>query len=62
MTGQCDRGCAYEWFGQYCNKKCIGHCKETASCNHVTGLCEGGCAAGWTGYKCDEGGVFLKSR
>lgn len=38
-----------------CSQQCVGHCKDNATCNHVTGLCEKGCDAGWTGAKCQKG-------
>ena len=62
MTGFCDGGCAYGWYGQYCEQRCIGHCINNATCNQETGLCEGGCDAGWSGYKCDEGNVYLSRK
>ena len=62
MTGQCNAGCGYGLYGQYCNETCIGHCIHNASCNKETGLCEGGCAAGWSGTNCNKGKVFSLSK
>ena len=49
------KACSAGWHGKNCKHRCSNwHCKQNASCNHVTGLCEEGCAAGWKGSICDE--------
>lgn len=47
--------CKEGWYGVSCSQQRSGHCRDGASCNHVTGHCDGGCEAGWTGYMCDKG-------
>lgn len=51
--------CVEGWFGEGCNHKCTGHCKDNIICNHVTGNCERGCSLGWTGYRCEKGSGFV---
>lgn len=50
---ECGRG----WYGGNCSRRCVGHCKDGATCNHVTGQCNGGCDAGWEGYLCEKGNL-----
>lgn len=38
-----------------CSQQCVGHCRDNATCDHVTGGCDTGCDAAWTGYMCDKG-------
>lgn len=48
------------WYGSDCKHQCLGHCKDSTSCNHVNGSCDG-CAAGWAGSLCDKGKyIFFK--
>lgn len=47
--------CIEGWHGTNCSQQCVGHCRDGASCNHVTGQCDKGCAAGWTGLQCTKG-------
>lgn len=49
--------CESGWYGDNCNRPCLGHCKDGATCNHVTGQCDAGCDAGWTGYLCEKGNL-----
>lgn len=53
------KGCEDGFYSQNCNRQCSGHCKDNATCNHVTGQCEEGCAAGWKGLNCDIGRVVF---
>ncbi|XP_034321052.2 uncharacterized protein [Magallana gigas] len=46
--------CVIGWYGENCNRRCAGHCKDGTTCNHVTGQCNEGCDTGWTGYMCDK--------
>lgn len=50
--------CVIGWYGENCNRRCAGHCKDGTTCNHVTGQCNEGCDTGWTGYMCDKGIFF----
>lgn len=50
--------CREGWFGVNCSQQCSGHCRDNATCNHVTGQCDGGCNAGWTGTLCEQGIFF----
>lgn len=43
------------WYGNNCSQPCVGHCRDQATCNHVTGECKGGCDAGWIGIACENG-------
>lgn len=36
-------------------QRCIGLCKDSTSCNHLTGQCDEGCDGGWTGKPCNIG-------
>lgn len=45
------------WYGGKCSRQCTGHCREGATCNHVTGKCDGGCDKGWTGVICETGSL-----
>lgn len=47
--------CREGWYGLNCSQQCVGHCRNGATCNHVTGQCDGGCDAGWTGHQCKKG-------
>lgn len=47
--------CREGWYGINCDQPCVGHCRDNATCNHVTGQCDIGCAARWTGKLCDKG-------
>lgn len=47
--------CKEGWYGHNCTEQCVGHCRDGATCNHVTGFCDIGCAAGWIGEFCDKG-------
>lgn len=47
--------CREGWYSVDCSQQCAGHCRDGATCNHVTGLCDGGCDVGWTGYFCENG-------
>lgn len=49
------------WYGENCNRRCTGHCKDGTTCNHVTGQCNEGCDAGWTGFMCDKGDFFFQN-
>nr|XP_022312232.1 multiple epidermal growth factor-like domains protein 10 isoform X3 [Crassostrea virginica] len=49
----CRQECAEGWYGQNCTLKCSGHCRDNASCDHVTGQCLDGCDAEWKGSRCD---------
>lgn len=51
--------CVIGWYGENCNRRCAGHCKDGTTCNHVTGQCNEGCDTGWTGFMCDKGNFFL---
>lgn len=51
----CIKECEEGRYGVNCSQRCLGHCKEDASCNHVTGRCDGGCDTGWTGNLCERG-------
>lgn len=42
-------------YGSNCSQQCVGHCRDNATCNHVTGQCDGGCDVGWTGSMCEKG-------
>lgn len=53
IAKECGRG----WYGVNCSRRCVGHCKDGATCNHVTGQCNGGCDAGWEGYLCEKGNL-----
>ncbi|XP_056002460.1 receptor-type tyrosine-protein phosphatase alpha-like isoform X2 [Ostrea edulis] len=61
MGAFCENKCPARWYGDRCQFQCVGHCKENASCTHVTGGCDNGCAEGWTGAQCEipcENGRF----
>lgn len=45
------------WFGENCSHLCVGHCRDSVICNHMTGLCDDGCDAGWTGPFCVQGKI-----
>lgn len=47
--------CREGWYDMNCTQLCVGHCKDSVTCNHVTGHCDRGCAVGWKGDLCDEG-------
>lgn len=49
--------CKLGWFGENCSRLCVGHCKDGATCNHVTGQCKEGCGTGWTGFICEIGKI-----
>eukprot|EP00105_Crassostrea_gigas_P039840 XP_019923988.1 PREDICTED: multiple epidermal growth factor-like domains protein 10 [Crassostrea gigas] len=51
----CTTKCREGWYGTNCSQQCVGHCRDGASCDHVTGQCDRGCAAGWTGLQCTKG-------
>lgn len=51
----CITECKEGWYGDNCNKQCVGHCKDGTTCNHMTGQCDRGCDAGWTGAMCGKG-------
>uniref|UniRef100_K1QD44 Scavenger receptor class F member 2 n=1 Tax=Magallana gigas TaxID=29159 RepID=K1QD44_MAGGI len=51
----CNKKCIEGWYGDNCNQQCQEHCRDNATCNHVTGLCDKSSAAGWTGNICDKG-------
>lgn len=42
------------WYGVNCSQKCVEHCRDNSTCNHVTGLCDQRCDAGWTGTLCEK--------
>lgn len=46
------------WYGVNCSQRCVGHCKDNDSCNHVTGQCDGGCDAGWTQSACNKDNII----
>uniref|UniRef100_K1PJI1 Scavenger receptor class F member 2 n=1 Tax=Magallana gigas TaxID=29159 RepID=K1PJI1_MAGGI len=49
----CNEKCKLGWFGENCSRLCVGHCKDGATCNHVTGQCNEGCGTGWKGFICE---------
>nr|XP_034322306.1 multiple epidermal growth factor-like domains protein 10 [Crassostrea gigas] len=51
----CTTKCREGWYGTNCSQQCVGHCRDGASCDHVTGQCDRGCDAGWTGLQCTKG-------
>lgn len=53
----CITECREGWHGINCSQQCVGHCRDVATCNHVTGQCDTGCAAGWTGLQCMKGSI-----
>lgn len=57
MTGVCTEGCENGWFGLNCSQQCVGHCKDSDTCNIESGQCDKGCAAGWTGSLCNKGNL-----
>lgn len=46
----CEEQCPGELYGVNCSNVC--HCRNDASCNHVTGECQ--CKPGYKGLRCDE--------
>ncbi|XP_065937858.1 multiple epidermal growth factor-like domains protein 10 [Magallana gigas] len=54
MGTTCNTKCREGWYGMNCSQQCVGHCRDNATCNHVTGGCDPGCDAAWTGYMCDK--------
>lgn len=47
--------CQGNRYGPGCRQIC--HCKNGASCDHVTGACR--CTAGWRGPACQEGKLWI---
>lgn len=47
--------CSDRYYGPECSIKCVGHCKDNETCDHINGTCHKGCNVGWTGEKCDKG-------
>uniref|UniRef100_A0A8W8NWT5 Scavenger receptor class F member 2 n=2 Tax=Magallana gigas TaxID=29159 RepID=A0A8W8NWT5_MAGGI len=39
----CNKKCGDGWYGLNCSQQCKGHCRDGATCNHVTGQCDKGC-------------------
>lgn len=33
--------CEKTWYGVNCSQRCVGHCKDNDTCDHVTGQCAG---------------------
>ncbi|XP_052686889.1 multiple epidermal growth factor-like domains protein 10 [Crassostrea angulata] len=50
----CDKACPAGYYGLKCESKCVGHCKDSKTCNHTNGLCNNGCDDGWTGLNCTK--------
>lgn len=57
----CITACRGGRYGINCSNQCSGHCKDGATCNHVTGYCDKGCDAGWKGNFCNEGKIYFSS-
>lgn len=45
------KACSVGYYGLQCKSNCIGNCKDSTTCNHISGLCDNGCDYGWTGTK-----------
>lgn len=50
-----NKACPAGYYGLQCESKCVGHCKDSETCNHISGLCDNGCGDGWTGSNCTKG-------
>lgn len=57
----CITACRGGRYGIKCSYQCSGHCKDGATCNHVTGYCDKGCDAGWKGNFCNEGEIYFST-
>lgn len=51
--------CGEGLYGVNCSQQCVGHCRDSSTCNHVTGQCDDGCDVGWRGSKCNEGCIIF---
>lgn len=53
------KACSVGYYGLQCKSNCIGNCKDSTTCNHISGLCDNGCDYGWTGTNCNKGLIII---
>ena len=47
--------CPPGYYGNKCEKACVGNCLNNSICDHIDGTCSDGCKAGFIGQWCDAG-------